>query len=139
MGAALPSLCVLEWSSPDNITYRLAGSSHADAAGRELKGESLIELMAPGDRQVAIERARIITSRPCGGLSTGQAVRPSGYKTPFRNLTLPVLPRSPHELHRAYIALDTYGDPVGPVEEPISKISLGDDHSYIDIGYGASA
>ena len=136
LGAALASVSVLEISSADHVTYRLAGGLHAEALGKELRGENLVELLAPEEQQAFVERARRFLAHPNGRISDGRLIKPNGSETAIRTLALPVTPRSADDPPRAYMALDTYGASRGPFDDPIAMISLDDEYIHVDIGYG---
>lgn len=141
LGPALVGLSVLEARAPDDVSYRLVGQSHVEAAGTELKGMSFTDLAPPEERQTRIERARNCLAYPCGALSESRLVRPSGFETEVRALALPVLARAPGDPKLVYIALDSYGGAPGrhSGEGPVINVPVADALDYIDIGCGAPA
>lgn len=128
---------MFEIPSPDRIIYRLVGALHADTAEMDLKGDNLMDLTPPVDRQILMERAQNYISHPCGAVASGRVILQSGFETPIRTLALPMQPRSPNDPRKAYLAMDSYGQGSGRVDDLLLTIPRPDEFSYVDIGYGA--
>jgi hypothetical protein len=136
LGSAMGSVSVLEVHAPERVVYRLFGSLHARVSGKELKGENLIDLTPPENRQDRMKRIWSIASQPCGAVFAMKLLRSSGLQTPIRGIILPVAPNAPGEPMRLYTAIDTVGPAATPDDSTVSTIPATDEQEYVDIGFG---
>ena len=137
LGPALGHISVLEIPCRQQAIPRLVSGAHDRAAGRYLKGENIIDLTAEEDKAIRIERLWNMAIIPCGMLWYMNLVHLSRPKSPIGGFTLPVVPSSPDEPARLFVAIDCDWNGKIQIDKPIQSIPLAPAVTYVDIGFGA--
>ena len=137
LGTALNGLSILEVHSQDSITYRLVGTIHADAMGREPTGEDVASITDKADLSRRMGRLWNMVSVPCGSAMLVVYTRPSGATLQSQHFLLPVMPKASGEPKRLYVAMDTFGAAALPNDQHVGPVSIPREFSYVDIGNGA--
>ncbi len=134
--SAISGVSVLEVYSPERVIFRLFGSVHAGISGTELKGENLIDLTPPEEREARMSRIWNVASIPCGSVYAMKLTRESGMQTPVRGLVLPVAPRVSDAPMRAYATIDIMGEAAMPDGTTVDIVPGLDEQVYLDVGFG---
>ncbi|MBT4689109.1 MAG: PAS domain-containing protein [Rhodospirillaceae bacterium] len=136
LGKALTGLSILEVHTRDRSTYRLVGSTHIDAMGRDLTGKEVASVTPEKDQAPRMAGLWNMVSVPCGAISELSYLRQSGNSNPTRRLVLPVTPKSIGEPKRLYVALDAFGPRAMPDDPPAGPVTLTEKVTHVDIGFG---
>jgi hypothetical protein len=137
LGKTINNLSILEAHSQDRITVRLQGAATIEVTGQDLTGKELSSILPKETWSQARDRCWNYVTVPCGAIVDLTYVRASGATFPTRRLMLPVLPKSPEEPKRIYVATEAYGERTKPYEPPPSPVGMVEQFTYVDIGCGA--
>ena len=122
--AALSDTFILELDAAGSHSFRLAGTRVCALFGRELKGESFIDLWAHGSRGAITDLLAVSTDESVGTVAGVTARNATGETLDLELLLLPLGTRRPR-LARTIGVLAPLNPPVWLGETPIGALTLG--------------
>lgn len=122
--AALSDTFILELDGANGHSFRLAGTRVCALFGRELKGESFIDLWTLGSRGPMTDLLAISTDESVGTVAGVTARNAAGDTVDLELLLLPLGMRRPR-LARTIGVLAPLNPPVWLGETPIGALTLG--------------
>lgn len=135
----LPEITITEWTAPDELRYRLAGTNVVDRYGFDPTGRNLMDLVDAEVRSGLIDNFTRIVGTPCGARS----VRREIYKQDFRKLVEHVIFPLDSEHDDRSLLIGVTGVLKGPdnwVETgTLTTIEHPSELEFIDIGAGVPA
>ena len=133
----LQLVSVIEVSSPETATIRLAGTALCEAMGFELKGLNYFDFTSPEERGPGIARTHELLAQPCGSHYILPITYMSGRTIPSEIVAFPVWPDDPAAPPQIFAV-------TMPLEEmrldgpavASNQLLLGQGFQFVDIGAG---
>jgi hypothetical protein len=136
LGPVLPAIAILEIESPERVVFRLHASRVTAITGYDIKGLNLIDLAAPEERQIRIERYQNLRRQPCGMFTVQDVKLPNGKSFEVTALFLPVASTPGEPPNLVYVAQQITEPVTWDVQPSRPSFPLAKQFSYVDIGCG---
>lgn len=137
LGEALPQVVMVEFTSPEECHFLLAGSGLVHLQGLEFTGQNFYDMALPEERELRMLRLQGLEQQPCGSYSVQPGTLSQGAAVYTELLALPILPDTAGEALRVLAVSTPLSDPLHqtPVQEN-QVIRVAEEFRYIDIGAG---
>eukprot|EP00435_Cladocopium_sp_Y103_P076641 s1_g380.t1 len=86
----MPYVTLLEWETPDQIPYRIAGDAIVDRLGFNPTGHNFLDLLHEDQRESSIEGHQTMMAHPCGCYLVYESEFENGSRVVLETITLPM-------------------------------------------------
>jgi hypothetical protein len=136
LGSHLTATSMMEVEAPDRAIIRLTAQQNQNYSGVDRRGENVIDLTSPEQRQTRIDRFQTVVNRPCGGLSINRFKLVNRGEVTTPAILLPAAGKAGEPARFLYSAMDLparmrWDDLWVPGHIPIAE-----EFWFIDIGAG---
>lgn len=86
----MPNVTLLEWDTPDQIIYRIAGDAIVERLGFNPTGMNFLDLLHADQRPTSIDGHQIMKAHPCGCYLVYESEFGNGSRAVLETITLPM-------------------------------------------------
>jgi len=137
LGKSLSAITILEIRAPDNIKIRMVPSDVEELTDHYKAGENFVDLVAPDERRIRIQRYQNLVRVPCGAFSNVRI--PSKHKLALNlvGLLFPVIEFEGQPPRFIYGAIEFLDDrDLLKDTDKLEYVPISRNFQYVDIGCG---